>query len=131
MRRVSLAVVVLTLLGCGQPNSEQLPPSASDTAADGPQANTSGPAGETRPRLDDPLLLQRWSRSCALCHVNGEGGAPQVGHAAEWQPRLARGNDILLAHTLEGYNNMPPLGYCMGCSREEFAKLIAFMSESP
>ncbi len=71
----------------------------------------------------------RWASSCALCHVRGEGGAPIVGDAAAWQPRLARGFDVLLEHTVEGYNSMPPLGYCMACEQADFEAMIRFMAE--
>lgn len=72
--------------------------------------------------------MQKWLRSCALCHIDGNGGAPRVGDAEAWQPRLAQGKDALLTHTIEGFNNMPPLGYCMSCEREDFSVLIDFMS---
>ena len=72
--------------------------------------------------------MQKWLRSCALCHIDGNGGAPRLGDAEEWQPRLAQGKDALLTHTIEGFNNMPPLGYCMSCEREDFSVLIDFMS---
>jgi len=73
-----------------------------------------------------------WSQTCALCHANGEGGAPRIGVSADWEPRLAQGKAVLMAHTIEGYNDMPPLGYCMSCDREEFSALIDFMTgESP
>lgn len=70
----------------------------------------------------------KWSRSCVLCHVNGEGGAPRLGHPEEWQPRLAKGEAVLLQHAIEGYNNMPPLGYCQACEREDLRALIKLMS---
>ena len=63
----------------------------------------------------DARIMQMWSRSCALCHVDGNAGAPRIGHAEEWLPRLAQGREILLKHTVEGLNSMPPLGYCMAC----------------
>lgn len=72
--------------------------------------------------------MQKWLRSCALCHIDGNGGAPRLGDAEAWQPRLAQGKDALLTHTIEGLNNMPPLGYCMSCEREDFSVLIDFMS---
>lgn len=72
-------------------------------------------------------VAQMWSRSCALCHVTGIGGAPRIGNVAEWQPRLAQGKDVLLAHTIEGFNAMPPLGYCMACERADFIAMIDFM----
>ena len=55
-------------------------------------------------------------------------GAPPAGDAAAWAPRLAKGEDTLLRHTIEGFNNMPPLGYCMDCSRDDFRRLIRFMA---
>ena len=40
------------------------------------------------------LGKQRWARTCAMCHVRGEGGAPKIGDAAAWRPRLAQGEDV-------------------------------------
>jgi cytochrome c5 len=77
--------------------------------------------------LDDAVTA-KWARSCVLCHVQGEGGAPRVGHPDEWRARLAQGEDVLLMHTIEGYNNMPPLGYCMDCEASDFKALIRFMA---
>ncbi len=73
-------------------------------------------------------VLNKWTRSCALCHVNGEGGAPRMGVVEEWQPRLEQGKDVLLTHTIEGFNNMPPLGYCMACERDDLMAMIDFMA---
>ncbi|MBT3425924.1 MAG: cytochrome c5 family protein [Gammaproteobacteria bacterium] len=69
-----------------------------------------------------------WQQSCALCHVDGNGGAPRVGDIEQWKPRMKQGNAVLLAHTVEGYHYMPPLGYCMACERSDFSALIAFMA---
>lgn len=85
------------------------------------------PASTAAPALAADVM-QKWSRSCVLCHVDGNGGAPRLGNAEEWRPRVARGKDVLLQHTLEGFNNMPPLGYCMSCERDDFIALIDFMS---
>jgi len=69
-----------------------------------------------------------WAASCALCHVDGTGGAPRIGNQQEWGPRLAQSKETLLAHTLEGLNQMPPLGYCMACERDDFLALIDMMT---
>jgi cytochrome c5 len=71
---------------------------------------------------------RRWARTCAMCHVRGEGGAPKIGDAAAWVPRLAQGEAVLLDHTVSGFNNMPPLGYCMDCEREDLRAYIHFMA---
>jgi len=71
---------------------------------------------------------QLWAASCALCHVDGNAGAPRVGHADEWRDRVSQGDDVLLVHTLDGFKQMPPLGYCMACERSDFVAMINFMS---
>ncbi|MBQ62508.1 MAG: cytochrome c5 family protein [Gammaproteobacteria bacterium] len=75
-----------------------------------------------------PAVMEKWSRSCVLCHVNGEGGAPKMGDVAAWGPRMAQGNAWLMSHTLEGFNRMPPLGYCMDCEEEDYAAMIKMMA---
>ena len=76
----------------------------------------------------DPEMMRLWIDSCALCHVTGAGGAPVAGKVDDWAERLEQGNEMLLQHTIEGYNNMPPLGYCMACERDDFAALIELMT---
>jgi cytochrome c5 len=113
--RVVVLWVVLALTGCGEAGSGGRSEPPLPSLAEG--------------ATDPAEVMRLWSRSCALCHVNGEGGAPRLGSIGEWQPRLAKGRDVLLAHTIEGFNNMPPLGYCMSCSRDDFERLITFMAQ--
>ena len=110
------AFFLLLLAGCG---SETTP--APTSAAEVP---TESVASSTAPSAE---VMAQWTRSCALCHVRGEGGAPVIGDREAWAPRLAQGEDILLQHTLEGLNNMPPLGYCMDCEETDFRQIIRFM----
>ena len=74
-------------------------------------------------------VMQMWTRSCALCHIDGNGGAPVIGNQQDWAARIGQGLEILVARTLEGYNKMPPLGYCMACSKADFREMIEFMVE--
>jgi cytochrome c5 len=112
LQAIGLAVLALLLAGCGANASRA---AASIAAA--------------APAPSEARVAALWSASCALCHVDGKGGAPRVGHADEWEARLAKGPDVLLRHTLEGFNDMPPLGYCMACERADFRALIRFMAE--
>ncbi len=90
------------------------------------------PYAPGEPAVEGPAVaetpLGKWSRSCVLCHVNGEGGAPIAGQMDQWEARIAQGEDVLLQHMVEGYNNMPPLGYCMDCSEADFLALTRFMA---
>jgi cytochrome c5 len=108
MTRLSLVLfIAVGLTACSKP-TEHKQPFADTTISD--------------------LGKARWARTCALCHVNGEGGAPRFGDRAAWAPRLEQGEDVLLDHTINGFNNMPPLGYCMDCERADFRADIRYMS---
>ena len=47
---------------------------------------------------------------CTTCHTAGLVGAPKLGDAAAWSPRLGQGYDALLHSALAGKNAMPPQG---------------------
>jgi len=80
--------------------------------------------------IADEAAMGKWARSCALCHVTGEAGAPIAGDIAEWQSRLAQGEDSILQRVIEGYRSMPPLGYCMACEVDDFRAMIGFMART-
>jgi cytochrome c5 len=103
------------LAGCGKNEPHN---AVATTASTQPFANAS----------ISEIGKQRWARTCAMCHVRGEGGAPKTGDTAAWAPRLAQGEDVVLQHAVEGFNNMPPLGYCMDCEREDLRAYIHFMA---
>jgi cytochrome c5 len=114
MRALTFLLLVLLTTACSDP-------------AKVPEAGVS----EEPPQLSGPIsseAMAQWARNCALCHVRGEGGAPVLGDADAWAPRIAQGDEVLLAHTLEGLNNMPPLGYCMDCEEADFRQIITFLS---
>jgi len=68
-----------------------------------------------------------YQASCFACHGTGAMGAPKKGDAAAWEPRLAKGADVLLHNAINGINAMPPKGTCMACSDEEIQAAIDFM----
>ena len=72
-------------------------------------------------------VLGKWNRSCALCHINGEAGAPVIGDRKSWSERLRKGEDVLIKSVVEGLKSMPPLGYCMACEINDFKSMISFM----
>ncbi|ASM55404.1 MULTISPECIES: cytochrome c5 family protein [Pseudoalteromonas] len=80
------------------------------------------PAAPTGPRSGE----QVYQASCFACHGTGALGAPKS--ADDWSPRLAKGNDVLLDHALNGFNAMPPKGTCMDCSEDEISAAINFMT---
>ena len=47
---------------------------------------------------------------CATCHATGVAGAPKLGDAAPWSPRIKTGLDALVNSALKGKNAMAPQG---------------------
>jgi len=101
----------------GQPGSEPAP--AAEPAAAGGAA--AAPAG---PRTGE----QVYQSHCMACHGTGAAGAPKMGDAAAWGPRIAKGIDALLASATNGKNAMPPKGLCMDCSEDELKGAIEYMT---
>jgi cytochrome c5 len=64
--------------------------------------------------LSDPASMkagdQVYAAQCAACHASGAAGAPKLGDAAAWAPRLKSGYDALLASALKGKGAMGPQG---------------------
>ena len=87
------------------------------------QAAASAPAKAAGPR-DGATIVQN---SCFACHGTGAMGAPKVGDASAWKPRLAKGMDTLLNHAINGFNAMPPRGTCADCSDDELKAAIEHM----
>jgi len=68
---------------------------------------------------------QVYSTKCFTCHATGAAGAPKLGDAAAWAPRLSeRGVDGLYESALKGFKAMPAKGMCMDCSEEEIKHAV-------
>ena len=53
---------------------------------------------------------QLYQSACLACHNTGAAGAPKIGDAAGWKPRIAKGLDALVSSALIGIGAMPPRG---------------------
>ena len=73
---------------------------------------------------------QVYSTFCFACHTTGVSGAPLLGDAAAWEPRLAKGMDVLMANTVNGINVMPAKGTCMACSDAELQAAVDYMLDA-
>ncbi len=73
--------------------------------------------------------MDKYNKSCAVCHAQGVAGAPMTGNAEAWAPRLEKGMDALLASVKNGLNAMPPMGMCFDCSDDEYKALIEYMAK--
>jgi cytochrome c5 len=51
-----------------------------------------------------------YAAQCAACHTAGVAGAPKLGDAAGWAPRIKSGYEALLTSALKGKGAMGPQG---------------------
>ncbi len=72
--------------------------------------------------------MDKYNKSCGVCHNTGAANAPKTGDVAAWEPRLAKGMDTLLGSVKNGLNAMPPMGMCFDCTDDEYKALITYMS---
>jgi cytochrome c5 len=70
---------------------------------------------------------QVYDTACMMCHASGAAGAPKLGDAVAWKPRIAQGDAKLLEHVIKGYKAMPPRGTCTKCSDAELKSAIDHM----
>lgn len=66
---------------------------------------------------------------CIACHATGVSGAPKIGDAVDWAPRIAQGEAVLNDHAINGFNAMPAKGACMDCSDDEIIAAIKHMTD--
>ena len=104
--RVVLIACLLSIAGCGSGDS------------------AGNPAKQLAPGE------QTYQRFCISCHSSGVSGAPPVGNAQAWAPRIAQGDEVLLQRTVEGMPSagMPPRGMCVACTDEELLDAIHYMT---
>lgn len=77
---------------------------------------------------------QVYNAACYLCHsAPGVGGAPVLGDAAAWGPRVEQGLETLNDHAINGFQGdagfMPAKGGRVDLSDEEIVSAVEYMVE--
>lgn len=82
--------------------------------------------------VNAPKVLQAgeavYTAICAACHATGAAGAPKIGDAGAWAPRIAQGYDTLLKHAIEGIRAMPAKGGNPDLDDVEVARAVVHMA---
>jgi cytochrome c5 len=68
-----------------------------------------------------------YQMSCFACHGTGAAGAPILGDAEAWAPRMEKGMDAVMLNVVNGVNAMPPKGLCFTCTDDDLAAIVAYM----
>ncbi|MEE3112261.1 MAG: c-type cytochrome [Pseudomonadota bacterium] len=66
------------------------------------------------------------SVGCVACHAAGVAGAPKIGDAEAWGPRIEQGTDALYQSVFNGKGVMPPRGGS-SASDEEIMAVVDYM----
>jgi cytochrome c5 len=105
--------------------AEQVAAAAPEAAAAAaPTEVTTAPAAEAPENGKGEAI---YAQSCFACHATGAAGAPLLGDAATWGPRIAQGMDALMATVVNGKGAMPPRGTCAACSDEDLRAAVEYM----
>jgi cytochrome c5 len=140
-------VVTLSLTGCGDaadspaataPDLDAPATSGAhdaSSAADAPatgEAEIAATVAEHPPEGQSKANIaageQTYNKFCFSCHAAGMASAPKLGEMEDWQPRVAKGLDLLVQTSIDGIPPaMPPRGLCMTCSDEDLRDAVAYM----
>jgi cytochrome c5 len=106
-------VIAIGLTACGEKKSAEAPaaPAATPQAAAAPTAPA--PAAQVAVTASAGDLVkgeQVYNASCASCHGLAVMGAPKFGDKTAWEPRIAKGKDVLYTSAINGVKLMPPRG---------------------
>ncbi len=71
-----------------------------------------------------------YNSKCVACHSTGAAGAPKLGDAGAWAPRIGKGIEVLYTGAINGVNGMPAKGLCMDCSDDEIKQTVDYMVEN-
>jgi cytochrome c5 len=75
-------------------------------------------------RADGKVIYQE---NCAVCHADGDLGAPKVGDKDIWDVLLQKNMDKLVLNTITGLGSMPAKGGCLYCDTSEIVAAVKYM----
>ncbi|MEO5660399.1 MAG: c-type cytochrome [Polaromonas sp.] len=68
-----------------------------------------------------------YTATCLACHGAGVLGAPKIGDKAMWEPRVAKGMDVLYASSINGIKMMPARGGNAALKDDEMKAAVDYM----
>lgn len=90
--------------------------------------------GFTLKDVNAPKVLKTgeevFKMACAACHATGAAGAPKLGDAGAWAPRIKQGYETLAKHAIEGIRAMPAKGGNPDLDDIEVERVVVLMANS-
>ncbi len=103
-------------------------PAAEAAKAEAAPAPAADPAPTAAPAQVAKSGESIYNTKCMACHMTGAAGAPKLDDKANWEARIAKGQDALYQSALNGTTKgMPPRGTCMDCSDDELKATVDWM----
>lgn len=125
---VPAIAVVLMVGGCGK---KEAPTTAAPAPAPAAANTTASPQAAAAPTTAGNVGEDVFRKACRACHEMGIAGAPKLGDAADWGPRIAQGTDVLYRHSLQGFTGkkgiMPAKGGFTTLSDDEVTAAVDYM----
>lgn len=118
------ALIAVLAAGCGEPTSQSV--ATGGAVLDLPAE---------WPGKDDPRFLEGrtvWLNDCENCHGIGKAGSPKFGDPEAWASRLAKGESVLIASAINGFEGrteagMPPRGGNEELTDEQVSAAVRYM----
>ena len=132
---IVLTGLLVAMVACGGNDDMSVPPEVEAEIADRitpdgevmmlAEASQAPAAGSGGARSGEEV----YNTKCMICHASGTAGAPMIGKAEDWTPRIAQGMEALYTNAISGLNGMPPKGLCMDCSDDELKAAVDYLLE--
>lgn len=75
----------------------------------------------------DDAGKKTYDDACTVCHAAGIAGAPKLGDAAAWAPRIETGKEALYTTALNGKGAMPAKGGRADISDDDVKAAVDYM----
>ena len=125
---------LLIFIGLLSPYAAANTASAADTESASMIVNRHHPEKFIQSIQNDPDAGKKiYQQFCSTCHDKDPSidvGAPRIGVHSDWESRMKKGLDGLLAVTITGLNQMPPRGGCFECSDAQLKAALLYMLPS-
>ncbi len=123
---VSAVFALSAMVVCAESLEDRIKPAGSVCMAGDECASAVQVAAASGPRSGQAV----YDSKCATCHNTGAAGAPKLGDAAAWSPRVGKGIDVLYTSAISGFNGMPAKGLCFDCSDDELKASVDYIVEN-
>lgn len=132
--QVTAAVDYMLAAVGGKQDGAAAPAPAAEPAAAAPAPAAADAAAPATAAADSGKGKTTYDAVCFVCHTPGAAGAPKLGDKAGWEPRIAKGMDVLYGSAINGFMGsagmMPPKGGRPDIADEDIKAAVDYMVQA-